>query len=546
MLKSATDGTQATPNEVDLAHAASVARGQRIPLVVRVVSRILSDAVRAGASEIFVEPRAGELFVRFLIDGAIVDSIRLPQHLQTPIISRLKILGGMGIAVRDAPQHGRVILRSEGARIEMLITATPSAFGEHIHMRLPSRGPATAAFESVGMTPRTLDAFRRVLANAHGMIVIAGPPASGRTTTIEAACRHLAALGRPPVVLGGGAAVPRARLRALLREVDDVVALDGLSDHETMAMAMETAQNGRLVLASLEAVDAAAAVRVLLDLGVEPYQISLSVPGILAQRLVRRVCPSCGVKRAPSIDVIHQLGLPTDVGLAGGWRAGEGCVECQATGYLGHVAIHELLDLNEEIRSLVSAHAPDHLIRDTARRYGMTSILDDGVAKALAGQTTLDEVQRVAPVVDGGAMVSLPRSGGSTDSSTSSDAGVQAHTRKTILIIDDDREMQALLRLVLDAAGYRTVVACDGVEALLALGRAPADLILCDIEMPYLNGTALMELTSQKGIHAPVIVLTASTGEAIEEQCFSLGAVDFIRKPLNRDVLLFRVRRALA
>jgi CheY-like chemotaxis protein len=309
-------------------------------------------------------------------------------------------------------------------------------------------------------------------------------------------------------------------------------------------------------LSTVHTNDSAGTIIRLFDLGVEPFQVATSVIGILGQRLVRKICPTCTVERAPSTEALELLAgrvPPEQVG----WKAGAGCEDCQQTGYKGRIAIHEFLGVTDEIRMLISGRAPDHVIREAGCAGGMRTMLEDGIGKAAAGLTTLEEVLRVAPQYDAKPSGSQKPSQGTAkpestpppDPRTSTAATV--HTAAplsdvpAILIIEDEEDTRAMIELLLRNSGYRTIAVADGIEALLAMGKQTFDLVLSDINMPNLDGLKLLEMSNQKGLTTPVIFMTGDDSKEQEQKCLELGAIDYITKPIKKEVMLLRVKRAI-
>jgi type IV pilus assembly protein PilB len=346
-----------------------------------------------------------------------------------------------------------------------------------------------------------------------------------------------------------------AGLRSILRQDPDIILVGEVRDQETAGIAIEASQTGHLLLSTLHTNDAPSSITRLLDLHIEPFKITSSLLGVIAQRLVRRVCPVCTVPRALDPQLLAQLGEAIALPTGGQWQAAAGCEACYQTGFKGRLAIHELLEITEDIRELIHQQAPDHAIRHMARQQGMRTLLEDGIAKAAMGLTTLEEVLRVAPRLDAppalprpltstvqkpatAVVPTLPGSGVATEPAS---APPPAH----LLILEDDADTQALLQLLLTKNGYVVTIAGDGIDALMSLGKQRFDLILSDVNMPNLDGIQLLEITRQKGLQLPVIFLTADSTEESELRCLELGAIDYLKKPIKKDLLLLRVQRAL-
>jgi type IV pilus assembly protein PilB len=392
------------------------------------------------------------------------------------------------------------------------------------------------------------------------MILITGPTGSGKTTTLYSALNWLKSPTKNIITLEDPIEfrIPglnqvqintktgmtfAAGLRSVVRQDPNIVLVGEIRDQETATVASEAAQTGQLLLSTLHTNDAVSTITRMLDLGLESFEVAASVIGVLSQRLARRVCPACAVSREPLPEVVEIVGGSGCLPAGPIWKAGAGCAACQHSGYKGRLAIHELLEVTAPLRELISARAADHVIRNAARRAGMRTMMEDGITKAAQGLTTLEEVVRVAPRDDAPAA--------DMNESQPVEKLVYEASPKTvrigktsILILEDDLDTQKLIERILEKAGYETTVAGDSIEALLHMGKKDFDLILSDITMPNMDGIKLLEVNKQKGITTPVIFLTATTEAETEQKCLELGAVDYIKKPIQKDILLMRVKRA--
>jgi general secretion pathway protein E len=377
--------------------------------VIRLVNALLFQAVRDGASDIHVEPYERSVAVRFRVDGMLHDVLAPPAHLHPTIASRLKVMAGLDIAERRLPQDGRIRVRVAGRDVDIRVSVVPTAFGERIVLRLLDRASALLDLPELGLSPGVAGGLDRVLGQSHGIVLVTGPTGSGKTTTLYAALRRLATGERNIMTIedpieyqlrgiGQIQASPRigltfaAGLRAVLRQDPDVVLVGEIRDRETVEIAMQAALTGHLVFSTLHTNDACSAVTRLLDMAVEPFLVSSSVLAVVAQRLVRRACAGCAVRRPPDAEERRALGddVPAVV-----LHAGPGCAACRGTGYRGRTGIHELLHFDDGVRALVMARADAAAVRRHATAAGMPSLRDDGFAKVRAGVTTVAEVLRV-------------------------------------------------------------------------------------------------------------------------------------------------------
>ena len=544
-----------------------------LPPVVRLVNMILTDAVARGASDIHVEPHESVLQVRYRVDGVLVDAMKIPKPMQAPTISRLKIIANLDIAEHRKPQDGRSRLRLQDRRIDLRVSSLPSQFGEKIVIRLLDSSMSLAHLDRLTMDEDLLRRFKRALNNPQGVVLVTGPTGSGKSTTLYAALNHLKTPTKNIITvenpieyqMAGVTQVqiePKAGmtfaagLRSILRQDPNVIMVGEIRDRETAEIAMEAAQTGHLLLSTVHTNDSAGTIIRLFDLGVEPFQVAASVIGILGQRLVRKICPTCTVERAPSTEALELLAGRVPLEQVGR-KAGAGCEDCQQTGYKGRIAIHEFLGVTDEIRMLISGQAPDHVIREAGCAGGMRTMLEDGISKAAAGLTTLEEVLRVAPQYDAKPSgvgkplqeAAKPEPTPAPDSRTSAastvNTAVPLSDLPTILVIEDEEGTRAMIELLLKKSGYRTIAVADGIEALLAMGKQTFDLVLSDINMPNLDGLKLLEMSNQKGLKTPVIFLTGDDSKEQEQKCLELGAIDYITKPIKKEVMLLRIKRAI-
>jgi type IV pilus assembly protein PilB len=381
--------------------------------VVRLVNSIIHGAFNLGVSDIHLEPQREQMRVRYRLDGLLYDHMAIPKHHQPAVVSRVKIMSRMNIAERRLPQDGRIPLEHHGKEYDLRVSTMPSIFGEKVVMRVLDKTSMRMSFEQLGFLPEQQEAFEWLIARPYGMILVTGPTGSGKSTTLYAA---LAGINQPtkniitiedPVEyqLAGVTqtqANPRvgmtfARgLRTMVRQDPDVIMVGEIRDLETAEIAINAALTGHLVLSTLHTNDAPGAVVRLDNMGVEPFLISSSVIGVLAQRLLRVVCPSCKEYYVPSADFLASLGangasLPEGVKLA----RGAGCQECNQLGYRGRTAVYEVLRMSDPLREAVLQKKSALAVRELARREGMKTMKESALAKAIQGITSAEEILRV-------------------------------------------------------------------------------------------------------------------------------------------------------
>ncbi len=379
--------------------------------IIRFVNTLLTQAVKDRASDIHVEPFERELVVRFRIDGVLYEIVKPPPKLQASIVSRVKIMAGLNIAERRIPQDGRIRTRFAGREIDLRVSTLPVRHGERVVMRILEKGQVFN-LDQIGMSPETVTNFRRFIQRPHGILLVTGPTGSGKTTTLYSA---LAEINAPDLNIltiedpieyelrgiGQTQVNPKidltfaSALRAHLRQDPDVIMVGEIRDKETADNAVQASLTGHLVFSTLHTNDAATAFSRLVDMGVEPFLVSSSLLSVLAQRLVRRLCPHCKVPYVPSDVELHEAGVPRSrVEGHTVYKAG-GCPACLQTGYKGRAGIYELLIVSEGVRQLVMGGATAGAVKKKAVEEGMQTLRDDGLRQVVNGLTSIDEVMRV-------------------------------------------------------------------------------------------------------------------------------------------------------
>ena len=380
--------------------------------IVRVVNQIIQQAIRAGASDIHLEPHRREVKVRFRVDGLLQDIMAPPKQIQAALISRVKILANLDIAERRVPQDGHIHLRLEAKEYDMRVSTLPTVFGEKIVIRILDQSSTKVALSRIGMPSDLLGTWEGLITKPYGMIIVTGPTGSGKTTTLYTSLERINTPERNIVSVEDPVEyqIPRVNqvqvntragltfasgLRSILRQDPDVVLIGEVRDRETAQIAVQASMTGHLVLTTLHTNDAPGAATRLADMGIEPFLVTASLIGVLAQRLVRVICPRCKEAYAPPPEALRRLGL--DPAEHGGLKLyhGLGCDFCRGTGYRGRIGVFELMVMNDELRGLVLGGASADQIRAAAHGSGMRLLRDDGVQKVLQGVTTVEELLRV-------------------------------------------------------------------------------------------------------------------------------------------------------
>ena len=375
--------------------------------IIRLVNSLMSQAVKDRASDIHVEPFERELVVRFRVDGILYEIIKPPKRFQNSIISRVKIMAGLNIAEKRLPQDGRIRLKVAGKDFDVRVSSVPTGYGERIVMRLLDRSSVMRDLSEIGFSERNLKSIYELISASHGIFLVSGPTGSGKTSTLYGCLAHI---NKPdlniltiedPVEyqLSGVGQVQvnskidltfAAGLRSFLRQDPDVIMVGEIRDRDTAEIAIQASLTGHLVFSTVHTNDAPGAVTRLVDMHVEPFLVASSLMAVLAQRLVRTICPHCKESYKPTREELAELGIEADI-----LYRGKGCLTCQNTGYLGRLGIFELMLVNEDIRQLILKNADSNTIKSKAREQGMVTLREDGAEKIRQGITTIAEVARV-------------------------------------------------------------------------------------------------------------------------------------------------------
>jgi len=377
--------------------------------VIRLVHDLVTRAVEAQASDIHVEPREDSVRVRYRIDGVLTTVETLPLPLRAAVTSRIKIMAHLNIAERRLPQDGRVKATVRGKPIDLRISTMPTLLGESVVLRILDRSSVQLDFAPLGFVEAALDRLVELLTQPNGIVLVTGPTGSGKTTTLYTALNllnraesklftvedpieyQLAGINQIQVQPRIGLTFAHA-LRSILRQDPDIIMVGEIRDLETAQMAIQASLTGHLVLSTLHTNSAAASITRLMDMGVDDYLLASTLTGVLAQRLVRRLCPRCSAPADTLPPLLSRLGRARDLR---GLRRKVGCQTCRSTGYQGRTTISELLVMTDAIRRRVLERSGESALEAAAAEGGMVSMLDDGLAKALAGETTVEEVLRV-------------------------------------------------------------------------------------------------------------------------------------------------------
>ncbi|MFC9540949.1 GspE/PulE family protein [Lysinibacillus sp. NPDC056959] len=380
--------------------------------IVRLVNQIIANGVAQRASDIHFDPQETELRVRYRVDGVLRTERSLPKHMQNIVLARIKIMGNLNITENRIPQDGRIKTNVNFRPVDIRLSTLPTVYGEKVVMRILDLSSVANSIDKLGFTEQNEALFRNMIANPNGILLITGPTGSGKSSTLYAALTNLNEEGvniitvEDPVEyqLDGINQIQvkeevgltfATGLRSILRQDPDIVMIGEVRDFETAQIAVRASLTGHLVLSTLHTNSAVESISRLQDMGVEPFLLSSSLVGIMAQRLVRRICRDCGEDYTftnHELEIMHKNGIE---GVTHG-RRGRGCPSCNQTGYRGRMAIHEILPIDRNIKEMILSRSSDSAIRDYMKQEGYYTLLVDGLLKVVEGQTTTSEVLRVA------------------------------------------------------------------------------------------------------------------------------------------------------
>ena len=402
------------PIELLVAEDKEITEGDQEASVIKFVNQIIWEAYKDRSTDIHFEPAEDELRIRYRIDGILHQTPMPPQlkRFQAAIISRIKVMSGMNIAEKRLPQDGRINVRIKGEEIDIRVSTVPTVYGESVSLRLLTRGKIFLTLDKLGFAPADEGALRELIVKPHGIMLVTGPTGAGKSTTLYACLSTINSVHKRIITIeepveyelkGINQIAVRSDigltfavgLRHILRQDPNVIMVGEIRDLETAEIAIRAALTGHLVFSTLHTNDAPSAFTRLIDMGIEPFLVASSVEAVLAQRLVRTICPHCKTEQKVERDYLIKIGFPEDeIATAKFWR-GAGCDECRQLGYQGRLGIYELLLLNEAVRPLILNRAPASTIAQKAMEQGMRTLRHDGWNKVRAGLTTIEEVLRV-------------------------------------------------------------------------------------------------------------------------------------------------------
>ena len=572
--------------------------------IIKLADEIILRALTGGASDIHVEPRPDSIVVRNRIDGVLHETMNLPRQISGPLISRIKLIAGLDIAEKRKPQDGRAHFRGsdrEEDAVDLRLSTLPTMFGESVVIRLLRRDNARLTPEDIGMSSAQAAQVLSAVERPQGLVLVTGPTGSGKTSTLYTFLQHLATEERKLITVEdpveyelegvvqsqvnerAGYTLNRA-LRTMLRQDPDIVMVGEIRDPETAELALHASLTGHLVLSTLHTNDAPSAVVRLAELGMPGYLIASALTMVMAQRLVRTVCPDCTREVPPNDRHRQRLSLPPDMRFV----EGAGCNACMHSGYRGRAGVFEILTVDGPVRELIADNASTDAIAQAARASGLRGLREDAIHKAGQGMTTLDEVLRVTPRTEHAAnhcpvcaqqvevdfrtcpwctadlrpnqcaqceraldpaWLACPSCGTATGT-TSGPVAVEGEgdptTLPRILVVDDDPSVRGALQAML-AGDFEVVEADCGEAALAAVHASRFDAAVIDKGLPDLDGYAVTrEIRARPTVRdLPIMIITGYDDPETEMEGLRAGADDWLAKPVDLEVLIARLTRLL-
>ena len=528
--------------------------------ITRLVNLILSDAIREKASDVHIEPQENFVAIRYRVDGDLKSIMKIPKKMHSHLVARIKILAELDIAETRKPQDGRARMSVYERDIDLRISTIPTFYGEKIVLRLLDPKAARIQLDRLGLEDFELDIFQEAINKSQGMILVTGPTGSGKTSTIYAALnyikdktKNIVTIEDPIEYLIDGVSQMQVNplknvtfangLRSILRQDPDVILVGEIRDRETAEIAFRASLTGHLVFTTLHTNNSVSCITRLLDIGLEPYLISSSIVLIIAQRLLKLICPHCKEEYLPEEKLFAKFRVYLDKYRIMRYYRGKGCEECSYTGFFGRTAIFEILRNNKKIRSLISNRVSEDEIFKEAKNFGLRPLAELGIKKVVEGITTIEEVAKITEIIEEGDIREK------IDRFSSSLSGRGKQKKLKVLIVDDD----ILIRKMVIAAfekekdKFEFIEAENGREALRYVYNIKPDLLVLDILMPEMDGYELTKILRSRleSVSIPIIMLTSQKDKESEIKGLDVGADDYITKPFDKDKLLARAKMLL-
>lgn len=542
-----------------------------LPPIVRFVNKIFADGIRLKASDIHIEPQKAAVLLRYRVDGIMREVMKTDRRVHPSLVSRIKVISNMDISVRRRPQDGRSQVKFGNKSYDLRVSTIPTSYGEKVTIRILDQTDGARRVEDLDLSEKHFQAFTRALSRPQGIILVTGPTGSGKSSTLYACLNRLNTPqvnivtvedpvefdipGVNQVQIHPQAGITFASgLRSILRQDPDIVMVGEIRDSETAGTAFQAGQTGHLVLSTLHTNDALSSVARLMDLGVPPFLISDSLLAVVGQRLVRRICPHCRTPDSISSKMLKKIASYFSPEEEVQFYKGEGCAECQYTGYSGRMAIFEILTMTPSLKEKIRPEVGLVSIQKAAEEDGYQPMIVDGLRKAAQGMTTLEELLRVTSTDLGDVSPSAFRSPSAPEvidvKEIASDypASIRVVPSKKILVAEDNEVTSKLLCRYLESANYLVETARTGAEAVKIATRHTPDLIITDLKMPEMDGLGLIQRirTHFTTKYIPIIMITVEDDVGSEIRAIDAGADDYITKPIVSRTLLARVNRLLS
>ena len=535
--------------------------------IVRLVNKMFLDSFERGASDIHISPEKSQLSVKIRADGVMTELMTVPANVSGSVISRIKLLAGMDISEKRRPQDGRIRINILDSHKDLRVSTVPTLYGENVVARVLNSDLTSISFDKLGMPSEVLHPLTKDLSGTSQVILVTGPTGSGKTSSLYAAITQLKdgqkniitiedpieyrVNGITQIQVNSKIGMTFAEaIRSVLRQDPDVVVVGEVRDNETATTAMQAAQTGHLVLATLHANSAPAAITRLLDLEIPSYLVSSSIRGVLAQRLVRKLCPFCAIPdtRDSTYKLLSRLGRDASPKIA------KGCGECSDAGFKGRTGLYSYLPFTEEVKGAVRDQRGEAEVERLARLSGYRSLEEMGIELISSGVSSYDEVTRVLGEI------------APTDLSTAlhdnSESGARAEPlpdavltqplrdklrKKRVLLVEDDENLRQVISMTLERAKFEVLQAKNGVDALARIATDIPDIVVCDLMMPEMDGAETVQRL--RGDNAtrriPILMLTSADTCENELKLIECGADDFVSKAAGRKIFLSRVNRLL-
>ncbi len=516
---------------------------------VRLTSLIINDAVKKRASDIHIEAQEKISKVRYRIDGDLRNIMDIPISIHAGLVSRIKVLSGLDIAETRKPQDGRVKISLNGKRIDLRISTIPTFHGEKLEIRVLDPEEAKIELSKIGFEDSESKLYKEAIVKPQGIILITGPTGSGKTSTLYATLnfiksenKNIVTIEDPIEYLIEGVNQMQVNpakdvtfangLRSLLRQDPNIILVGEIRDKDTAEIAFRSSLTGHLVFSTLHTNNAVSSITRLFDIGLEPYLVASSLMIVVAQRLVKLLCPDCKEEYIPEEKIKEDFKKYIDQLKIDKFYKAKGCQKCGYSGYFGRTAVFEVLTINDKLKDLIVAKSSENMILNEAQNAGLNSLTLSAMKKVKAGIVCIEDVAKIIGVAEKDKIVQK---------------SVETGEKLRILVADDEEDLLALVKKRLEAAGYEIIISRDGEELVELAHNKKPDLIITDVTMPKLNGYEAVNAlkTSLETASIPIIMLTARQDKDSEIKGIDVGADDYITKPFDKDKLLARIKMLL-